>query len=174
MVEEQRFRSDLFYRLNVFPIYVPPLRERNEDIPFLVRHFAQHFARDMTKEIDSISAETMNALVSYPWPGNVRELQNVIERAVILSRGPALKVSLADLKARTPDMNGDLNTNRRDRPPAQSCIVDLNEITSIDKDGEQVLLMMIRDGAQFVATGLYTKHLLESLSAEVANRSDSP
>ncbi len=109
MVEEQRFRSDLFYRLNVFPIYVPPLRERKEDIPFLVRHFAQHFARDMTKEIDSISAETMNSLVSYPWPGNVRELQNVIERAVILSRGTALKVSLADLKARTPDTNGDLN-----------------------------------------------------------------
>jgi formate hydrogenlyase transcriptional activator len=106
MVEEQRFRSDLFYRLNVFPIYVPPLRERKEDIPFLVRHFAQHFARDMTKEIHSISAETMNTLVSYPWPGNVRELQNVIERAVILSRGPALKVSLADLKAKASDTNG--------------------------------------------------------------------
>ena len=109
MVEEQRFRSDLFYRLNVFPIYVPPLRERKEDIPYLVRHFAQHFARDMTKEIDSISAETMNSLVSYPWPGNVRELQNVIERAVILSRGPALKVSLADLKTRIPDANGQMD-----------------------------------------------------------------
>jgi formate hydrogenlyase transcriptional activator len=106
MVEEQRFRSDLFYRLNVFPIYVPPLRERREDIPFLVRHFAQHFARDMTKEIESISAETMNCLVNYPWPGNVRELQNVIERAVILSRGPALKVSLADLKTKAADTNG--------------------------------------------------------------------
>jgi formate hydrogenlyase transcriptional activator len=109
MVEEQRFRSDLFYRLNVFPIYVPPLRERKEDIPYLVRHFAQHFARDMTKEIDSISAETMNSLVSYPWPGNVRELQNVIERAVILSRGPALKVSLADLKTRIPDANDQMD-----------------------------------------------------------------
>ena len=109
MVEEHGFRSDLFYRLNVFPIYVPPLRERKEDIPFLVRHFAQHFARDMTKEIDSISAETMNSLVSYPWPGNVRELQNVIERAVILSRGPALKVSMADLKARTLDTNGHMD-----------------------------------------------------------------
>ena len=98
MVDEQRFRSDLFYRLNVFPIHVPPLRERKEDIPFLVRHFAQHFARNMTKEIDTISAETMNALTQYPWPGNIRELQNVIERAVILSKGPALKVSLTDLK----------------------------------------------------------------------------
>jgi formate hydrogenlyase transcriptional activator len=109
MVEEQRFRSDLFYRLNVFPIHVPPLRERKEDIPFLVRHFAQHFARNMTKNIDTISAETMTSLVSYPWPGNIRELQNVIERAVILSRGPALKVSMADLKAKAPDSNGAAN-----------------------------------------------------------------
>jgi formate hydrogenlyase transcriptional activator len=91
MVEEQRFRSDLFYRLNVFPIQVPPLRERTEDIPFLVRHFVQHFARNMTRQIDTISSQTMNALVRYPWPGNIRELQNVIERAVILSEGTVLK-----------------------------------------------------------------------------------
>jgi formate hydrogenlyase transcriptional activator len=109
MVDEQRFRSDLFYRLNVFPIHVPPLRERKEDIPFLVRHFAQHFARNMTKKIDTISAETMSTLVSYPWPGNIRELQNVIERAVILSRGPVLRVSLADLKAKGPDANSSTN-----------------------------------------------------------------
>src|SRR5260370_6980203 len=101
MVEDQRFRSDLFYRLNVFPIYVPPLSERREDIPFLVRHFAQHFARNMTKEIDTISTETMNVLVHYPWPGNIRELQNLIERAVILPKGPALNVPLADLKVNT-------------------------------------------------------------------------
>ena len=106
MVEEQKFRSDLFYRLNVFPIYVPPLRERKEDIPFLVRHFAQHFARNMTKDIDTISAETMNALTHYPWPGNVRELQNVIERAVILSKGPVLKVSVADLRSKASEANG--------------------------------------------------------------------
>jgi formate hydrogenlyase transcriptional activator len=109
MVEEQKFRSDLFYRLNVFPIHVPPLRERKEDIPFLVRHFAQYFARNMTKEIDTISAETMSALVRYPWPGNIRELQNIIERAVILSKGPALKVSLADLKSKGPDADGHVN-----------------------------------------------------------------
>ena len=105
MVEEQKFRSDLFYRLNVFPIHVPPLRERTEDIPFLVRHFAQYFAMNMSKQIDTISSETMNALVRYPWPGNIRELQNVIERAVILSTGPQLKVPLADLKARPTDGN---------------------------------------------------------------------
>jgi formate hydrogenlyase transcriptional activator len=109
MVEEQKFRSDLFYRLNVFPIHVPPLRERTEDIPFLVRHFAQYYAFNMGRQIDTISSETMNALVRYPWPGNIRELQNVIERAVILSKGPMLKVPLGDLKTRLPElghMNG--------------------------------------------------------------------
>jgi formate hydrogenlyase transcriptional activator len=105
MVEEGRFRSDLFYRLNVFPIYVPSLRERKEDIPFLVRHFAQHFARSMSKEIDTISTETMNSMVSYPWPGNIRELQNVIERAVILSKGPELKISLTGLATKPAGTN---------------------------------------------------------------------
>jgi formate hydrogenlyase transcriptional activator len=103
MVEAQAFRSDLYYRLNVFPIRVPALRERTEDIPSLVRHFAQHFARNMKKQIDTISSETMSALVRYPWPGNIREMQNVIERAVILSRGPALYIPSADLKSRVPD-----------------------------------------------------------------------
>jgi len=100
MVDEQKFRQDLFYRLNVFPIRVPPLRERTEDIPLLVRHFVQQYGRRMNKHIDSIASETMKALVRYDWPGNIRELQNVIERAVILSPGPALKVSLADLQSR--------------------------------------------------------------------------
>jgi formate hydrogenlyase transcriptional activator len=98
MVREQTFRSDLFYRLNVFPIHVPALRERTEDIPFLVRHFAQHFARNTGKQIDTISSETMRVLVRYPWPGNIREMQNVIERAVILSKGPVLQVPVGDLK----------------------------------------------------------------------------
>ena len=111
MVEEQRFRSDLFYRLNVFPLHVPPLRERNEDIPSLVRHFAQHFARNMAKNIDTIPGETMNALVRYPWPGNIRELQNVIERAVILSKGPVLKISSADLEPKGHGTNGHTNGN---------------------------------------------------------------
>jgi formate hydrogenlyase transcriptional activator len=109
MVGEQTFRSDLYYRLNVFPIRVPALRERAEDIPFLVRHFAQHFARNMKKQIESISSETMNALLRYPWPGNIREMQNVIERAVILSRGSILHVPSTDLKSRSgevPEANG--------------------------------------------------------------------
>ena len=97
MVEQRTFREDLFYRLNVFPIYVPALRERSEDIPLLVNHFAQRFARQMNRTIETIPAETMAALTGYPWPGNIRELQNLIERAVILSPGPVLQVPLQDL-----------------------------------------------------------------------------
>jgi formate hydrogenlyase transcriptional activator len=84
MMVEKQFRSDLFYRLNVFPISIPALRERPEDIPLLVRHFARQFAQRMNKEIDAISFETMEALTRYSWPGNIRELQNVIERAVVV------------------------------------------------------------------------------------------
>jgi formate hydrogenlyase transcriptional activator len=101
MVEEQRFRSDLYYRLNVFPVRIPPLRERPADIPLLVRHFVQQFSRRNNRTIDSIPSGTMDALVRYHWPGNIRELQNVIERAVIVSKGPVLQVPVADLKPRT-------------------------------------------------------------------------
>jgi formate hydrogenlyase transcriptional activator len=100
LADEQKFRQDLYYRLNVFPIHVPPLRERREDVPMLVRHFAQQFARRMKKPIDTIPAETMDTLVRYDWPGNIRELQNLIERAVILSSGPVLDVPLAALNGR--------------------------------------------------------------------------
>jgi formate hydrogenlyase transcriptional activator len=99
MVAEGRFRSDLYYRLNVFPVTLPPLRERPDAIPSLVRHFTQQFARRMGRRIEEIPAAVMDALVRYPWPGNVRELQNVIERAVILSPGPTLQVPLTDLQA---------------------------------------------------------------------------
>jgi len=98
MVEERQFRSDLYYRLKVFPITVPPLRERPEDIPLLVHYFAQRHAQRMNKRIDTIPSEAMNALVHWSWPGNVRELENLLERAVILSRGPVLQVPLAELK----------------------------------------------------------------------------
>jgi formate hydrogenlyase transcriptional activator len=98
MVDEQKFRSDLYYRLNVFPIRVPALRERSDDIHLLVRHFVHEFSRRNNKAIDTIPSEAMEALVRYHWPGNIRELQNVIERAVIVSRGPVLSVAIADLK----------------------------------------------------------------------------
>ena len=100
MVESGKFRSDLFYRLDVFPIRLPALRERKEDIPLLIRHFVQHFSRRLKKNVDSIPAATMTALSEYHWPGNIRELQNVIERAVIVSTGSVLNVSMVDLKPR--------------------------------------------------------------------------
>jgi formate hydrogenlyase transcriptional activator len=87
-----RFRADLFYRLNVFPLRVPPLRERTSDIPQLAMFFLSRFAKRFGRQIDTIAPETMDRLVRYPWPGNIRELQNVIERAVVLSQGPALKL----------------------------------------------------------------------------------
>jgi formate hydrogenlyase transcriptional activator len=84
MIAEKQFRSDLYYRLNVFPISIPPLRDRPEDIPQLVRHFVRQFAQRMNKTIDGIASETMEALTRYPWPGNIRELQNIIERSVVV------------------------------------------------------------------------------------------
>ena len=100
-VEQNQFRTDLYYRLNVFPLSIPPLRERREDIPLLVRYFAQKYARRMKKPIDNIPAKAMAALTEYHWPGNVRELENFIERAVILSRGAELQIPLSEFKQRT-------------------------------------------------------------------------
>jgi formate hydrogenlyase transcriptional activator len=98
MVDERKFRPDLYYRLNVFPIRVPPLRERAEDIPMLVQHFVKEFSERNNRTIDTILSETMEALTRYHWPGNIRELQNVIERAVITTRGATLTLALDELK----------------------------------------------------------------------------
>jgi formate hydrogenlyase transcriptional activator len=98
LVSEKRFRSDLYYRLNVFPIPVPPLRNRTEDIPLLVRHFVDKYAGRMQKRIDEIPVETMDALSAHSWPGNVRELQNFIERSVILTAGKILRLRLEGLR----------------------------------------------------------------------------
>jgi formate hydrogenlyase transcriptional activator len=97
MVTEGRFRTDLYYRLNVFPINVAPLRERRQDIPLLVRHFTHQFAERMDKRIDSIPPEVMEVLTHHTWAGNIRELQNFVERAVLLSRGSVLEPPLAEL-----------------------------------------------------------------------------
>ena len=99
-VAANQFRSDLYYRLNVFPITIPPLRERKEDIPVLVRYFAQKYARRMKKPIEAIPMKAMAALTEYHWPGNVRELENFIERAVILSHGAELQIPLGELRGR--------------------------------------------------------------------------
>jgi formate hydrogenlyase transcriptional activator len=102
MIAAREFRSDLYYRLSVFPLSVPPLRERTVDIPMLVRYFTQKFARRMNRHIETIPTAAMEVLTSYAWPGNVRELENLIERAVILTRGTALEIPLAELRG-TPD-----------------------------------------------------------------------
>jgi formate hydrogenlyase transcriptional activator len=101
MVKRSEFRSDLYYRLNVFPVPLPSLRGRREDIPALVEHFVEIYARRMGKQIDRISPETMSELTSYPWPGNIRELQNFIERSVILTSGNVLESPLASLRSAT-------------------------------------------------------------------------
>jgi formate hydrogenlyase transcriptional activator len=102
MVEDKQFRRDLFYRLNVFPVTMPPLRERPEDIPSLVRYFTSRYAQRMSRKIETIPSETMKALQRWHWPGNVRELENLVERAVILSRGTALEVPLKEMKSTAP------------------------------------------------------------------------
>jgi formate hydrogenlyase transcriptional activator len=114
MVRDHRFRADLFYRLNVFPIQVPALRERREDIPALVRYFTQKLAQKMNRPIDTIPARTMAALEAWHWPGNIRELENVIERSVLLSRGRELQVPLSELR----DPEG---------PPVPSALATLEE-----------------------------------------------
>src|SRR5690348_18235252 len=121
MVATKEFRSDLFYRLNVFPIQIPPLRERHADIPLLVRYFADKFARQMQKPIESIPADTMTKLQRWHWPGNVRELENFVERAVILTRGSSLAAPLAELRKL-----------RTDEP--KSAVADQDDIARIVKE----------------------------------------
>ena len=126
MMELREFRSDLYYRLNVFPIRIPPLRERPEDIPLLVRYFTQKYCRRMQKQIESIPAVTLRKLSSWHWPGNIRELENFIERSVILTRGTALQAPIGELgnNGRTVFVMGTREANDRDQ------IVRILKITS--------------------------------------------
>jgi formate hydrogenlyase transcriptional activator len=107
MMGDKLFRSDLYYRLKVFPITTSPLRDHPEDIPILARHFVQKYARDMGKRIDTIPPDALQALVKWSWPGNVRELENFIERAVILTQGSSLRAPLAEIKPEVADAPGD-------------------------------------------------------------------
>jgi transcriptional regulator with PAS, ATPase and Fis domain len=118
MVHERKFRADLFYRLNVFPIELPPLRDRCEDIPSLVRHFVNKYARRMNKDVNFVADEVMEILRLHDWPGNVRELQNFIERAMIMSPGTELRLPPDELKrivkSDTPSVTRTLATAERD------------------------------------------------------------
>ena len=101
----------MYYRLNVFPIQIPPLRERREDVPLLVRYFVQNFSRRLNKTVEYVPADAMDALVNYAWPGNIRELENLIERAVLLSPGKELRVPLSELKSATLSANGNVSAD---------------------------------------------------------------
>jgi formate hydrogenlyase transcriptional activator len=128
-VADKQFRHDLYYRLNVFPIAIPPLRERREDIPVLVRHFAQQYGRRMKKSIEKIAAKAMDALSEYDWPGNVRELENFIERAVILSRGSELELPLSELSARS-------------KPPA---VISADNFITLEEAEREHILRTLKD-----------------------------
>jgi formate hydrogenlyase transcriptional activator len=140
MAQENKFRPDLYYRLNVFPIRVPSLRERAEDIPLLVRHFVQLFSRRMGRSIDSVPADTMNALVDYHWPGNIRELQNVIERAVIVTQGSVLKVALGELPSAA-------------KPPAPAPGEDGNSMRKVLEETEREQIVRALEQANWVISG---------------------
>jgi formate hydrogenlyase transcriptional activator len=117
MITDKEFRSDLYYRLNVFPIRIPPLRDRREDIPLLVRYFVQKFAKQMQKNIDVVPVSVMNGLAAWDWPGNIRELENFVERAVILTRGKSLEAPLAELRKSSPvepEPAGSVQSGRED------------------------------------------------------------
>ena len=114
MIVAREFRSDLYYRLNVFPIRIPPLRERKEDIPLLVSYFVQKFAKQMQKKIDSVPAAVMKALTAWEWPGNIRELENFVERAVILTLGRSLAAPLAELRKLRTDEHKSATANQDD------------------------------------------------------------
>ena len=115
MMGDKLFRSDLYYRLKVFPITTPPLRDHPEDIPILARHFVMKYAAKMGGQIDKIPPETMHALVRWHWPGNVRELENFIERAVILSRGPSLRAPLSEIRHDTTEAAGSATLEQVER-----------------------------------------------------------
>jgi len=149
MVEEQKFRSDLFYRLNVFPVRVPSLRERPEDIPLLVRHFAEQCARRMNKKIETISSETLKQMRQYHWPGNIRELQNVIERAVILSAGPVLNVPLSEIQSR-PSLAAINGSGNQDKKPGSSAGKDIRNVL---KETERNHILSVLSQTNWVVAG---------------------
>lgn len=140
LVANREFRSDLYYRLNVFPIQIPPLRERREDVPLLVRYFVQIFSRRLNKTVEYVPAEAMDALVNYGWPGNIRELENLIERAVLLSPGKELRVPISELRPSALNANGNVSADLSlFSPPAASV-----SITTLEEAERQHILRALR------------------------------
>ena len=140
LVADREFRSDLYYRLHVFPIQIPPLRERREDVPLLVRYFVQNFSRRLNKTVEYVPAEAMDALVNYAWPGNIRELENLIERAVLLSPGKELRVPLSELKPPALASNGNVSADLSLFSPSPSSM----PITTLEEAERQHILRALR------------------------------
>jgi formate hydrogenlyase transcriptional activator len=140
LVADKEFRSDLYYRLNVFPIQIPALRERREDVPLLVRYFVQIFSRRLNKTVEYVPAEAMDALVNYAWPGNIRELENLIERAVLLSPGKELRVPLSELKPSALSANGNVSADLALFSPSPSSV----PITTLEEAERQHILRALR------------------------------
>jgi formate hydrogenlyase transcriptional activator len=139
LVADKEFRSDLYYRLNVFPIQIPPLRERREDVPLLIRYFVQNFSRRLNKTVEYVPTEAMDALVNYAWPGNIRELENLIERAVLLSPGKELRVPISELKPALSS-NGNVSGDLSLFSPSPSSI----PITTLEEAERQHILRALR------------------------------
>jgi formate hydrogenlyase transcriptional activator len=132
-VQEGRFRADLYYRLNVLPIVLPPLRQRRSDIPLLTAFFVERFARQFGKQITGIAQDTMDLLARYDWPGNIRELQNVVERAVVLSRVPVLKLGADLLPASSAAMPSTDDVAGLDHHPSQDAIGDPSSLEQVER-----------------------------------------
>jgi formate hydrogenlyase transcriptional activator len=146
LVADREFRSDLFYRLNVFPIQIPPLRERREDVPLLVRYFVQNFSRRLNKTVQYVPADAMDALVNYSWPGNIRELENLIERAVLLSPGKELRVPLAELKQATLSVSdiSDISADGSFVPPSSPAGSASAPVATLEEAERQHILRALR------------------------------
>jgi formate hydrogenlyase transcriptional activator len=140
LVADREFRSDLFYRLNVFPIQIPPLRERREDVPLLVRYFVQNFSRRLNKAVEYVPVEAMDALVNYAWPGNIRELENLIERAVLLSPGKELRIPISELKPPALSANGNVSADLALFSPTPTPV----PITTLEEAERQHILRALR------------------------------
>ena len=136
MVANKEFRNDLYYRLNVFPIRIPPLRDRREDIPPLVSYFVQKFAKQMQKRIEAVPAAVMKELTAWGWPGNIRELENFVERAVILSRSKTLEAPLAEFRKTATEVRSDL-TRQEQKQVTEERTSPQSDKTSIDEEYER-------------------------------------
>ena len=144
LVAQRAFRSDLYYRLNVFPIQIPALRERTEDIPLLVRYFVQRFSRSLNKPVEYIPAEAMDALASYSWPGNIRELENLIERAVLLSPGKELRVPLSELRSAANASSNAVTGPSSSFPSLTSSTSLTSSISTLEEAERQHILRALR------------------------------